>query len=132
MHSAITTPPENRLSSSPVFFCGNPWISICFDARSPFSLSLSLFLFHLLKNLPHLRGTPSSPYDPLRPLQVPHLQLEGPAPVLQLYFAPPGCGIEARHDAPLPVQLGLGFEAMQLDASADGNGRVRGGRGGGW
>ena len=44
------------------------------------------------------------------------------APVLQLHEAPPGAGVEPRHDAPLPVEL-LHLKAVQLDASADGNGR---------
>ena len=56
------------------------------------------------------------------PLQVLRLALKL-APVLQLHDAPSGVGVEPRHDAPLPVQLGLGLEAVQLDASADGNGR---------
>ena len=44
------------------------------------------------------------------------------APVIQLHDAPSGAGVEPRHDAPLPVEL-LRLEAVQLDASADGNGR---------
>jgi hypothetical protein len=44
------------------------------------------------------------------------------APVLQLHDASSGGGIEPCHDAPLPVEP-LHLEAVQLDASADGNGR---------
>ena len=54
-------------------------------------------------------------------LQVLHLALKL-APVLQLHDAPSGAGVEPRHDAPLPVEL-LHLKAVQLDASADGNGR---------
>ena len=58
------------------------------------------------------------------PLQVLRLALKL-APVLQLHHAPSGVGVEPRHDAPLPVQL-LHLKAVQLDASADGNGRGEG------
>ena len=55
------------------------------------------------------------------PLEVLRLALKL-APVLQLHHAPSGVGVEPRHDTPLPVQL-LHLKAVQLDASANGNGR---------
>ena len=89
--------------------------------RLPFSLSLLSLLSLLLRRCGRRRRPP---------LQVLRLALKL-APVLQLHDAPSGAGVEPRHDAPLPVEL-LHLEAVQLDASADGNGRGRRGRGGGW
>ena len=82
---------------------------------------LALFLFSLLAT-PLLLLLLRVARRRRNPLQVLHLALKL-APVLQLHDAPSGVGVEPRHDAPLPVQLGLGLEAVQLDASADGNGR---------
>ena len=42
-------------------------------------------------------------------------------PVVELYAVPPRRADELHHHAPPPVQLGLGLEAAQFHASADGN-----------
>jgi hypothetical protein len=57
-------------------------------------------------------------------LQVPRFQFKGSAPFFYLHLAPPGGAIESDHHALMPVHLGLGLEAAQLDVSADGNRRA--------
>ena len=55
--------------------------------------------------------------------QVPGLQAERPpSPLLvQLHAVPPRRADEFYHNAPPPVELGLGLEAAQLHASTDGD-----------